>query len=259
MGYNTNIDNNELSMLPSTKRINQKLHERGRMSPGIRHRIHHSESDVAAGFLELSKGDEEQNTYANHSKQFLVLGFDISHFSKSVQFTICATGVFACNLVYGYLQELLSVQLLNRRIGLFLALCQFSGYCFWSMIINIFVHKRKISGKYFSGMSSADHDTPIKMYILISLLRAFDLAMTNMAMQHINYPAKTVLKSSKSLWTMIFGLVVLRKTYSKSDYAAVSMMVAGLFTFLHADSKGAAVFESIGVLMLVSTLLHTFN
>lgn len=226
-------------------------------SPGMRHRVWRSESDVAAGLkpLEVEAGMTVDHSYPKTNQRVLVLGIDISHFSRSVQFILCASGVFAFTLVYGYLQELISIQFLNRRMGLFLALFQFSGYAFWSMMLRTFVHKRTMSRLNDSHSKSSITDTTLRMYIGISLLRAFDLAMTNMAMQYINYPAKTLLKSSKTLWTMLFGLVVIKKKYKLSDYVAVMLMVTGLFIFLHADATTSAVFEPLGILMLVASLI----
>lgn len=227
-------------------------------SPGIRHRVYHNESDVAAGLkpaasssLEIGDGSANSSPHQISSNRVRVLGIDISHFSPTVQFILCAGGVFGFNLVYGFLQELLSVQILNRQIGLFLAFSQFSGYTIWSFLLRTFVHKRGITKAKNSHMIPTS-SVPFKFYIGISLLRAFDLGMTNMAMQYINYPAKTLLKSSKTLWTMLFGLIVVKKTYKRSDYATVVLMVAGLATFLHADATSSAVFEPLGVIMLVS-------
>ena len=67
------------------------------------------------------------------SEPVLVLGMDISHLSRQWQFVVCATGVFWFSLLYGYLQELISVQLCSRKLGLFLAAAQFTGYTGTSM------------------------------------------------------------------------------------------------------------------------------
>lgn len=73
-----------------------------------------------------------------------------------------------------------------------------------------------------------------------------------MSMQYLNYPAKTLLKSSRVLWTMIFGVFVTKKRYQLKEYLVVLMMVCGLALFMHADAKSSAVFQPVGVIMLVS-------
>ena len=77
---------------------------------------------------------------------------------------------------------------------------------------------------------------------------------TNLAMQYINYPAKTLMKSSRVVFTMIFGVLIQRKVYKQADYLIVLLMVAGLATFMHADASSSAVFHHMGVIMLVISL-----
>jgi adenosine 3'-phospho 5'-phosphosulfate transporter B3 len=191
------------------------------------------------------------------SEPVLVLGFDISHLSRQVQFSICASGVFFFSLLYGYLQELISVQLCNRKLGLFLAMIQFSGYTILAYILRQFVYERQKSSKTSQDWKSANPQTevPIMLYLGLSLLRAVDLGMTNLAMQFINYPAKTLMKSSRVVFTMIFGVLIQRKLYRMTDYLIVLTMVLGLAIFMHADAKSSAVFHHIGVGMLTVSLV----
>ena len=77
---------------------------------------------------------------------------------------------------------------------------------------------------------------------------------TNLAMQYINYPAKTLMKSSRVVFTMMFGVLIQRKVYKRADCLIVVMMVAGLATFMHADASSSAVFHHMGVIMLLVSL-----
>jgi UAA transporter family len=73
-------------------------------------------------------------------------------------------------------------------------------------------------------------------------------------MQYINYPAKTLMKSSRVVFTMLFGVLIQRKAYKPADYMIVVAMVTGLATFMHADASSSAVFHHIGVIMLTISL-----
>ena len=144
----------------------------------------------------------------------LVLGVDISHLSAASQFTVCAAGLFAFSLLYGYLQELLSVELCSRQLGLFLAMTQFAGYTVLAYFMHQFVYSRQQSfihkknkqqqqqqaaSAFESGnggmivtnssnnlnsstpsktkqLFDAKH-VPLALYLGLSLLRAVDLAM----------------------------------------------------------------------------------
>jgi solute carrier family 35 (adenosine 3'-phospho 5'-phosphosulfate transporter), member B3 len=73
-------------------------------------------------------------------------------------------------------------------------------------------------------------------------------------MQYLNYPAKTLMKSSRVVFTMIFGVLIQRKVYKRADYFIVVVLVAGLATFMHADASSSAVFHHVGVIMLIVSL-----
>lgn len=193
-----------------------------------------------------SQSNATATTTATHSNttttttpptaKFAVLGWDLTTYSRRTQFLISAGGTFVFSLIYGYLQELISVTLCNRKLGLFLALAQFTGYT----ILSYFFRRLDMSGggsgpsagiggvmggetTFFSRKfrrlnnwgklrgggpsastsSSSDPSTtlkksiPIELYIGLSVLRAIDLGMTNLAMQYVNYPAKTIMKSTR--------------------------------------------------------------
>jgi hypothetical protein len=246
------------------------------------------DADAAAGLMSLptppvSRGGLSVNTTSDLeffedlvSEPVLVLGVDISHLSRQAQFTLCASAVFGFSLLYGYLQELLSVQLCSRKLGLFLATVQFTWYTLLSFVMRTYVYESQRRRKKLTPKSSSlDLDTettasssssapgvstrelikvPFLLYLGLSLLRAVDLGMTNLAMQYINYPAKTLLKSSRVVFTMLFGVLIAGKKYRWQDYLIGVCMILGLGIFMHADSKSSAVFQPVGVMMLVRLL-----
>mmetsp|Transcript_48535 Transcript_48535/g.71983 ORF Transcript_48535/g.71983 Transcript_48535/m.71983 type:complete len:542 (-) Transcript_48535:218-1843(-) len=217
--------------------------------------------------------------------RMMVLGINISHLNDNSRFLVCAGGVFGFSLVYGFLQELISVTIYGRQLGLFLAVVQFCGYTSWSYLFrNVERKNRQDSGFYnrkgvvtscMTPSSSSlslpgmDNDSvpnlantamlksgiPTQMYIGLSVVRAVDLGMTNLAMQYLNYPAKTLMKSSRVVFTMLFGVIIARKKYSRFNYFVVALMVTGLALFLHADSHSSAVFQPIGIVMLSISLM----
>jgi drug/metabolite transporter (DMT)-like permease len=215
------------------------------------------DADVAAGaaaaaksaFSERSKSDLTFFDDVILPEPVLVLGMDITHLPRKTQFLVCASGVFSFSLLYGFLQELISVQLCNRQLGLFLAMMQFVGYTVWSFFLRTYVYEKQVPRS--SSPKRRPPDVPFSMYLGLSLLRAVDLGMTNMAMQYVNYPAKTLMKSSRVVFTMLFGVIITRKRYRFLDYVVVVLMVTGLAIFMHADANSSAVFHHLGIVMLV--------
>jgi len=207
-----------------------------------------------APFLGRNSTTEDEK-YREHSP-LVLFGYDLSEYDKRTQFFVCAGGVFLFTLLYGYLQELLSVTLFNRDLALFFSALQFFAYAFWSYILHAFVNQKSSPhAKDFNPtLESEKIGVPMKAYVGIAIVRALDMALTNSAMRFINYPAKTLIKSSRVIFTMLIGVVVSRKRYSLLEYFQVVCMVIGLVIFLHADASRAAVFQPVGVLMLVLSL-----
>lgn len=191
---------------------------------------------------------------------FILLGTDISHYKREQQYAICACSLFSFSLLYGYLQELITVQMFSRDLALFLSTVQFAGYTLLVYVLRNYVYptttttsgSKKVDGS--ANHTSKFKEVPPYFYVSIALLRALEMGLTNLAMQYINFPAKTLLKSSRIIFTMFFGLFIQRKKYRLPDYLTVVGMAIGLALFLRADSKSAAVFHYMGVVMLVLSL-----
>jgi len=223
-----------------------------------RHRFWNSpdDADAAAGSSKeptlYSSRIRSSESLFEDIEPVLVLGADISHLSRNAQFFLCASGVFGFSLFYGLLQELIAVKLCNRKLGLFLAMAQFSGYTIWSYLLRTYVYQR-----HAKQLPSQRQPlmVPLYLYLGLSLLRAVDLGMTNLAMQYVNYPAKTLMKSSRVVFTMLFGVLIARKRYRLWDYVVVLLMVSGLAIFMHADANSSAVFHSLGIIMLTVSLV----
>ena len=263
---NTNYSHVHLNVPTQTTQL-QKQHQQHDLNFDV-------EEEQQQKAFSLSKSGNVNHThpstheYSTHhpatskqsKEQILVLGVNISHLSRKNQFIFCALGVFSFSLLYGYLQELISVTLCSRQLGLFLAMMQFLGYTIWSKIFHIFVQAKQNRMMTHNHNYNTHHNNPakkkvpFKLYLILSILRAIDAGMTNMAMAYVNYPAKTLMKSSRVVFTMLFGTIIRRKRYKLIDYIVVFLMVSGLIIFMHADAKSSAIFQPIGIIMLIISL-----
>jgi len=253
--------------------------------------------NIVLNLPSLGAAEESKGADTDHREQILVLGVDIAHLPRKKQFIYCAGGVFFFSLLYGFLQELISVTLCCRQLGLFLAVAQFSGYTFWSYLLREYVNKKqarhrrmRMNGGDGGSVGGIDMDgggrgestatkwwrnvsrdgksgtgkkgpqgkgtipVPIATYLGLSILRAIDLGATNLAMQYVNYPCKTLMKSARVVFTMLFGVIIAKRRYQLGDYGVVMLMVAGLSIFMHADANSSAIFQPFGIMLLVLSL-----
>ena len=231
---------------------------------------------------DVEKGKGREMSFEH---EFILFGIELSHLSGGLQLAISATGVLVFNMLYGYLQELIQIKIAGRGFAIFLGACQFAGYAFWSWVLAR-LRARRIGLRPAKGIikspiismdrvestslsmeaerasksealtppinSTGTTQAPLMTYFALSMIRAIDLGLTNLSMKYLNYPAKTLIKSSRVIFTMLMGIVIWKKKYKSSDYVMVAMLVAGLGMFLHADMTTNAVFHPLGVFMLVS-------
>lgn len=204
-------------------------------------------------------GDLQAGLDVMEKNQLILFGVDMSRFSRVEKFIIMATGVFFFTIIYGYLQELIVVHIAGRKFGIFLASVQFLGYSFWAFVLDTLNPEKRKQIEEDGWLSfikkSMTLTIPLSIVLGLSTLKALDLGLTYGSLQYINYPAKSLIKSSRVVFTMILGVVLTGKTYSKMEYANVLLLVAGLVIFLHADAKSDAVFHPIGVILLCSALM----
>ena len=102
-----------------------------------------------------------------------------------------------------------------------------------------------------NGIIRSKHQT-VLLFTCLSIIRAVDLGATNRAMKFINYPAKTLIKSSRSAFTLLVGIIMGKRGHSHSDFIMVAMLMSGLIIFLRADVTTDAIFHPYGLILLVS-------
>ncbi|XP_077348293.1 adenosine 3'-phospho 5'-phosphosulfate transporter 2 isoform X1 [Lithobates pipiens] len=170
-----------------------------------------------------------------------VLGINLSHFQKPVQFFICVTGVFIFYLIYGYLQELIFSVEGFKPFGWYLTLVQFGFYSMFGLIeLQLTQDKRR--------------RIPAKTYMIIAFLTVGTMGLSNTSLGYLNYPTQVIFKCCKLIPVMIGGIFIQGKRYNAADVSAAVCMSFGLIWFTLADSTVAPNFNVTGV-MLISLAL----
>jgi len=173
-----------------------------------------------------------------NTSSFIVLGINIGSWTATSQYVFCTFGVMVFLLSYGLLQELVVMKTFNRGLGWFVTLLQLSGYsiCAW-------VQSCTVGDKIIRRI-------PYRQYAILASLQVVMQGFTNLSMHYLNYPTKTLFKSSRVIVTMIVGILVRRKKYKRMDYVVAVSMAFGLTTFVLADAKSSPQFDLKGVFFI---------
>lgn len=178
------------------------------------------------------------------ARGFVVLGIDLSQWNRTAQYIFCTTGVIVFLLLYGVLQEFVVMNKFKRTLGWFVTFLQLAGYALCGNIQNIIV-----------GTNISDRRIPVHFYVVLAILQVMMQGFTNFSMQFLNYPAKTLFKSSRVIVTMLFGVVLMGRRYSTRDYIVAVFILVGLSTFVAADVNASPQFDISGIVYILLALL----
>mmetsp|Transcript_18604 Transcript_18604/g.22063 ORF Transcript_18604/g.22063 Transcript_18604/m.22063 type:complete len:412 (+) Transcript_18604:95-1330(+) len=166
-----------------------------------------------------------------------------SDVNSTRQYLAITAVLFFFTLIYGYLQEMVCIHLFERQYALFLTFAQFLGYTIFAALQRM----------HFG--SCGRRTIPTKYCIGLAISQAAMQTFSNMAMHYLNYPAKVLFKSCRVIPTMLFGVFVCNKKYSKMEWIAMFLLVSGLIIFMQADMHTSPDMNPMGVILIVLSLL----
>ena len=181
--------------------------------------------------------------FVNEHSSFRVIGYEIGWMSSSLQYLYCAGGVVIFLVLYGVLQEHVVMNKFHRSLGWFITFLQLGGYGIFAAALDSFVGSHKREGKI-----------PFHLYIILGFLQVLMQGFTNLSMHYLNYPAKTMFKSSRVIMTMLFGVAFMGKRYQLVNYAVALCIVCGLTLCVVADAETSPEFSLSGIVLIMLAL-----
>lgn len=178
-------------------------------------------------------------TSREHSS-FRVIGVEIGWLSPFAQYAFCAAGVMIFLILYGILQEHVVMNKFKRSLGWFVTFLQLGGYGIFANLMDSFM-----------GNYKKEHKIPLYMYIILGFLQVIMQGFTNLSMKYLNYPAKTMFKSSRVIMTMLVGVGFMGKKYTKVEYTVGMCILVGLSVFVIADAGTSPEFSLRGLVLIL--------
>jgi hypothetical protein len=191
-------------------------------------------SDGASGSTSTIKSPRREHS------SFRVIGVEIGWLSPLAQYSFCAAGVMIFLILYGILQEHVVMNKFKRSLGWFVTFLQLGGYGIFANLMD------SVVGNY-----KKEHKIPLYMYIILGFLQVIMQGFTNLSMKYLNYPAKTMFKSSRVIMTMLVGVCVMGKRYTMVDYTVGICILVGLSVFVVADAGTSPEFSFRGLVLIL--------
>ncbi|XP_072323101.1 adenosine 3'-phospho 5'-phosphosulfate transporter 2 isoform X2 [Scyliorhinus torazame] len=194
-------------------------------------------------YISISVPDkpDSMSPHIKSADELRVIGFNLSDFSRTMQFLICVAGVFIFYLIYGYLQELIFSVEGFKPFSWYLTLVQFAFYSTFGLIeLQLTQDKRR--------------RIPWKTYMLIAFLTVGTMGLSNNSLGYLNYPTQVIFKCCKLIPVMIGGVFIQGKRYNIIDVSAALCMSFGLIWFTLADSTVTPNFHLTGLALISMAL-----
>jgi len=170
-----------------------------------------------------------------------VLGFDIGGLPENEQLMLCSFGVVGFHVVQGFLQELLVIEVFNRRYSSFITLLNFIGLAAMAFTA------RRLRGQ-------TQREVPLLYHLFMSACTTTSVGLTYLSMRWLDYPTKTLFKSSRMLLTMAAGAILFRRAYTPLQWLSAAMILCGLALFTCGDAIVSSNFDAFGVMLIVGAL-----
>jgi len=178
--------------------------------------------------------------------------------ARLVNFCICAAGINVCFLLYGLMQEQIYVAIRQRNnishktgpITAFILVSQSvtNALVAWGWM--------KVSGKSSSSKNKISHILNYKRLIMTAVCYSLAMTSSNESLNYVSYPTATLGKSCKLLPTMVAGILVERKNYSKQEWFGALCLMTGIaiFNLFGTTKKGGKEDSLFGILLLFMSL-----
>ncbi|GMS90852.1 hypothetical protein PENTCL1PPCAC_13027, partial [Pristionchus entomophagus] len=175
-------------------------------------------------------------------EQIHLVGFNITHLPKWLQFILLCLAIFIFYVGYGYMQELMFLLPGMRPFGWYLTLLQFVIYSTCGYLEGAMYH-------------DTERKLPMRIYAVLAFFTVATMGLSNASIGYLNYPTQVIFKCCKLIPVLIGGMIIQGKRYGLLDISAAIMMSIGLIMFTLADSAVSPMFDPRGYVMICGALL----
>eukprot|EP00538_Stauroneis_constricta_P013415 CAMPEP_0119546220 /NCGR_PEP_ID=MMETSP1352-20130426/730_1 /TAXON_ID=265584 /ORGANISM="Stauroneis constricta, Strain CCMP1120" /LENGTH=337 /DNA_ID=CAMNT_0007590897 /DNA_START=14 /DNA_END=1027 /DNA_ORIENTATION=+ len=155
----------------------------------------------------------------------------------TVQFSVLSCGVFLFFGIHNFLQEAM-MRFDGFEFGVMLGFMEVFGVAVCSFLEREYIAKER--GRV----------APLSAYPLLTGCLLASSALSNIALNYINFPTKVVFRSCKLIPTMLVASILHNRVFSVVEYLCAAAICAGLIFFAAADWQLTPSFHPIGLVFV---------
>jgi len=107
----------------------------------------------------------------------------------------------------------------------------------------------------FRGQQILHHRASLPRHFLVASAMTASRGLTNVSLQHLNYPTQLIFKSMKLITVMIGSVVILRKSYAWLEYLAAALLVTSAALFSLGDNAVSPEYSSTTIVIVLVSLI----
>eukprot|EP00730_Choanoeca_flexa_P013671 TRINITY_DN5576_c0_g1_i1.p1 TRINITY_DN5576_c0_g1~~TRINITY_DN5576_c0_g1_i1.p1 ORF type:complete len:330 (+),score=74.55 TRINITY_DN5576_c0_g1_i1:118-1107(+) len=161
---------------------------------------------------------------------------------------ICAGGIYASYITYGYLQE--GVYNWENADGV-------SFKSFSTATLTILLFQTLLSGAYalIATLAKGDTFVPAMEFAIPGFTYIGAMLCSNEALRYVNYPTQVLAKSCKLVPVMLVNVLYYRRKQTLGQYLQVALVTAGIVLFRYKAGKEAGESNTTyGIVLLALSL-----
>lgn len=192
----------------------------------------------------LESGEPASPPPPSEEQKLSVFGWDLTLYSRTMQFSILSLLVFFFFMVCSWMEEYMFKSLPSFRFGWYLTF--FELLCFTGF---------SAAERKAAGQNILEHKATLIGHWIIAVAMTVARGLTNVSLQYLNYPTQVIFKSMKLITVMIGSVFLLRKSYTKYEYASVAMLVSSAVLFSLGDVDVAPEASTYGLVVVLLSLV----
>jgi len=193
----------------------------------------------AAAAAEAAARDRDR---ADHSINWLCINCDT--FSPPIQLTLLSFGVFLFFMLCSYVEEYLFKLLPDFEYGWYMTVFELTCFSTFAAL-----------ERGFRGQQVLHHRASLFRHFAVAVAMTASRGLTNVSLQHLNYPTQLIFKSMKLITVMLGSVIILRKSYAWLEYTAAFLLVASAALFSLGDISVTPSYSYTGIVIVLVSLI----